>query len=64
VVGYRTLTTFGYGDIYPVTAGGKLFAFFVLLIGLGFVAVPAGLIASALSKARAMEDASDDESRT
>lgn len=47
-----TLTTVGYGDIYPVTAGGKIFTFFVLATGLGIVAVPAGLLASALSKAR------------
>jgi voltage-gated potassium channel len=55
-----TLTTVGYGDIYPVTIGGKIFTFAVLLIGLGIVSVPAGLVASALSKARAMEDASED----
>ncbi len=53
-----TLTTVGYGDIYPITAGGKVFTFIVLLIGLGFVAVPTGLFASALSKAR--EDDSDE----
>ncbi|WP_261840990.1 ion transporter [Aliamphritea ceti] len=47
-----TLTTVGYGDMYPVTIGGKLFTFLVLMIGLGIVAIPAGLVASALSKAR------------
>lgn len=51
-----TLTTVGYGDIYPITVGGKIFTFVVLLIGLGIVSVPAGLVASALSKARAMEE--------
>tara|TARA_R110002111_G_scaffold247140_5_gene310194 strand:+ start:5552 stop:6289 length:738 start_codon:yes stop_codon:yes gene_type:complete len=51
-----TLTTVGYGDMYPITAGGKLFTFFILVIGLGIVSVPAGLVASALSKAREMED--------
>lgn len=50
-----TLTTVGYGDMYPITAGGKLFTFFVLVIGLGIVAVPTGLAASALSKARSEE---------
>ena len=53
-----TLTTVGYGDIYPITAGGKVFTFFVLMIGLGIVAVPAGLVASALSKARMEEEQS------
>jgi voltage-gated potassium channel len=51
-----TLTTVGYGDIYPVTVGGKVFTFFVLVVGMGIVAVPAGLVASALTKAREMED--------
>jgi len=45
-----TLTTVGYGDVYPVTAGGKIFTIFVVLVGLGVVAVPTGLFASALSK--------------
>ncbi|WP_254795906.1 ion transporter [Moritella viscosa] len=50
-----TLTTVGYGDIYPITVGGKIFTFFILIVGLGIVSIPAGLIASALSKARDME---------
>ncbi|MFC7357442.1 ion transporter [Jejudonia soesokkakensis] len=44
-----TLTTVGYGDIYPITIGGKIFTFFILIIGLGIITVPAGLVASALS---------------
>ena len=50
-----TLTTVGYGDLYPVTAGGKVFTFLILFVGLGLVAVPAGIIASALSKARELQ---------
>ena len=50
-----TLTTVGYGDVYPVTAGGKVFTSVILFIGLGIVAVPAGIVASALSKAREEE---------
>ena len=50
-----TLTTVGYGDMFPITSGGKVFTFFVLMIGLGIVAVPTGLIASALSQAREEE---------
>lgn len=46
-----TLTAVGYGDIYPVTVGGKIFTFFILMIGLGIVAVPAGLFAAALQNA-------------
>lgn len=46
-----TLTTVGYGDIYPVTIGGKVFTFCILMVGLGVVAVPAGLLASAMTEA-------------
>ncbi|AUS04016.1 ion transporter [Pseudotamlana carrageenivorans] len=51
-----TLTTVGYGDVYPITDGGKIFTFFILIIGVGIVTIPAGLVASALSKAREIED--------
>lgn len=51
-----TLTTVGYGDVFPITVGGKIFTFFILMIGLGFISVPAGLVASSLAKARQIED--------
>ena len=47
-----TLTTVGYGDVYPITAGGKIFTGFVLLIGLSIVAIPTALFSSALLEAR------------
>ncbi|MEZ5303808.1 MAG: ion transporter [Verrucomicrobiales bacterium] len=50
-----TLTTVGYGDCYPITAGGKFFTFVILLIGLGIIAVPSGMVAAALGKARQEE---------
>ena len=50
-----TLTTVGYGDTYPITVGGRIFTFVILLIGLGVVSIPAGIMASALTKAREME---------
>ena len=46
-----TLTTVGYGDAYPITLGGRIWTFVVLLLGMGIVAVPAGLIATGLSRA-------------
>ena len=46
-----TLTTVGYGDVFPITNGGKIFASFVVYIGLGLVALPAGLIGGAFSEA-------------
>ena len=51
-----TLTTVGYGDVYPVTLGGKLFTFVILICGLGIVAVPAGIVAAALSKVTRQEE--------
>ena len=45
-----TMTTVGYGDVYPITVGGKVFTSAILFMGLGIVAVPTGLIASALTK--------------
>ena len=51
-----TLTTVGYGDVYPITLGGRIFTGLLLMVGLGVVAVPTGLFASALSKARDLED--------
>ena len=45
-----TLTTVGYGDVYPITVGGKVFTFVILMIGLGIVAIPTGIISSALTK--------------
>ena len=44
-----TLTTVGYGDVYPITVGGKVFTFIILMIGLGIVAIPTGIISSALT---------------
>lgn len=51
-----TLTTVGYGDVYPITMGGKIFTIFIVLVGVGIVTIPAGLVASALSKAREIEE--------
>ncbi|NQT61722.1 MAG: ion transporter [Candidatus Marinimicrobia bacterium] len=54
-----TLTTVGYGDVYPITAGGKIFASVIVFIGLGIVAVPTGLIASSLTAS--MKNTDDEE---
>jgi len=50
-----TLTTVGYGDVVPITTGGKVFTFFVFIVGSSMIAVPSGLVASALSKVRELE---------
>lgn len=54
-----TLTTVGYGDVYPITLGGKMFTFIVLIIGLGVITVPAALITSALQDAGKIKDEND-----
>jgi voltage-gated potassium channel len=50
-----TLTTVGYGDIYPITAGGRMFTVLVLFVALGAIAIPTGLISAALTRVREME---------
>ena len=45
-----TLTTVGYGDAYPITLGGRIFTGFMLLLGIGVISIPSGLIASGLTK--------------
>ena len=42
-----TLTTVGYGDVYPITGIGKLLSAIIALIGIGFVALPTGILSSA-----------------
>ncbi|MBN94030.1 MAG: voltage-gated potassium channel [Deltaproteobacteria bacterium] len=44
-----TLTTVGYGDGYPITGGGKFCAALLMLIGIGIIAIPTGLITTALA---------------
>ncbi|SMF35605.1 voltage-gated potassium channel [Alteromonadaceae bacterium Bs31] len=47
---FATFTTVGYGDVYPITTGGRLFTMGVLVLGLGLVAGTTGIFASALMK--------------
>lgn len=42
-----TLTTVGYGDIYPITGIGKALSGVIALLGIGIVALPTGIISSA-----------------
>lgn len=45
-----TLTTVGYGDIYPVTVMGKVISAVIALLGIGMVAVPTGIISAGFSE--------------
>lgn len=50
-----TLTTVGFGDAYPITLGGKIFTFFILMLSLAIISIPAGLIASSFGEIRKRE---------
>eukprot|EP00753_Platysulcus_tardus_P008135 PLAT15656.1.p1 GENE.PLAT15656.1~~PLAT15656.1.p1 ORF type:complete len:453 (-),score=230.99 PLAT15656.1:137-1333(-) len=45
--GVATLTTVGYGDMYPITSMGKLFGSISAILGVALFALPAGIISSA-----------------
>lgn len=60
-----TLTTVGYGDVYPVTALGRLCAGIIAALGIGMVALPTGIISSGFveefDKQRRAERAADND---
>lgn len=61
-----TLTTVGYGDIYPVTALGKVLSAVIAVLGVGLVAIPSGIISAGLMEAlekRSDEKAADERFR-
>lgn len=45
-----TLTTVGYGDVYPITVMGRLFGALTAFLGVGMFALPAGILASAFAE--------------
>ena len=53
-----TVTTVGYGDVYPTSVGGRIVAIIVMLVGVGFVAVLTAAVASFFVKS----DRSDETS--
>jgi voltage-gated potassium channel len=46
-----TLTTVGYGDAYPLTLLGRIFAGITAITGIGLIAMPTGILAAAFSDA-------------
>ena len=55
-----TLTTVGYGDVYPITAVGRFFASIISLVGIGIIAIPTGIIAAGFNQVINKEDDKDD----
>lgn len=53
------MTTVGYGDIYPETEAGRFLAFFVMMIGIGFVSILTANIAAYF-----VENDTEDENET
>jgi voltage-gated potassium channel len=45
-----TLTTVGYGDVYPVTPMGRVFTGIILFAGVSLISIPSGLLASSFTK--------------
>ena len=41
-----TLTTIGYGDVFPVTSMGRLLSGIIAVLGIGLVALPTAIISS------------------
>ena len=48
--GVATLTTVGYGDIFPVTPLGKLLGGLIAVLGVGIFALPTGILASGFAE--------------
>lgn len=44
--GVVTMTTLGYGDVYPITVLGKIFGGFVAILGVALFSLPTGILAS------------------
>jgi len=55
-----TLTTVGYGDIQPVTAGGKVLATVAMFAGIGVIGSACGIMADALREASSSIAQDDD----
>lgn len=47
--GVVTLTTVGYGDVYPITPMGRFFSGLVSVAAIGLIALPTGIVAAAMS---------------
>jgi len=58
-----TLSTIGYGDVYPETLLGKILAAFTAMAGVGLIAAPTGILAAAFSDAAQRHRELEEEAR-
>ncbi len=56
-----TLTTVGYGDVFPVTPLGRILAGITAITGIGLIAMPTGILAAAFSDAIQMQRKAEEE---
>ena len=62
-----TLTTVGYGDIFPITWLGKIITAFITLLSIGLIALPAGIVVSGyqeISSKKQKEETDNKEGKT
>ena len=59
-----TLTTVGYGDVYPITDIGRFFASVISLVGIGIIAIPTGIIAAGFNQAINKKQQDEEEAKT
>ena len=58
-----TLTTVGYGDIYPVTVAGKMLGALIAVLGIGMVAIQTGILSSGFMEHLAGNDNADEDNQ-
>ncbi len=45
-----TLSTVGYGNVTPITVAGRMIGVVIMILGIGLVALPGGMLASRFSE--------------
>ena len=59
--GVATLTTVGYGDVYPITGLGKALGAVIAILGVGMFALPAGIVASGFESVLSKKEKEEDQ---